>query len=113
MLYRQPGRARHVAGYEIRSVLHQGGDKRDVAGKAVKAGNQKHGAALSALCQRREELRPVRVLFAALHLDELGHELPGADESRDGRALGVKPEAADSLPVGQKTGQISKYRASP
>jgi hypothetical protein len=57
----EAGGLRHVAGDEIRAVLHQSGDERDIAGEPVEAGNQEHGAAFAAFGQGSEELGTVDV----------------------------------------------------
>jgi hypothetical protein len=57
----QPVGLGHIAGDEIRAALHQVGDKSDVAGQPIKAGNQQGSAALAALLKGGKQLRPVRV----------------------------------------------------
>ena len=79
---------------EVRAALHQVGDESDVAGQPIKASNQKNGAALPALFERGQELRPVSVPASALDLGELGYELATVDLAGDGLTLRVQAQLA-------------------
>jgi hypothetical protein len=72
-------RGRRVHRDEIHAALHQVRNEGDIAGEAVKAGNQQHGAALAALGQRRVKLRAVAVPAPAFNLGEHGGEPAAAD----------------------------------
>ena len=111
----QPVGLGHIAGNEVGPALHQIGDEGHVAGEPVKAGDQQGRAALAALIERGQELRPVRVPPSALDLGELSHELAAVDLAGDGLTLRVKAEAARALAIrgnaviGDKTGRRSGH----
>ena len=86
----QPVGLGHVTGDEIDAALHQVGDEGHVAGQPIQAGDQQNGAALTALVERSEELRPVRVSASTLDLGKLGGQLAAVHLAGDGLALRVK-----------------------
>jgi hypothetical protein len=65
----------------------------DIAGQAVELCDDQHGAALPAFRKSHSELRSVRVVLAALHLDKLRCELAvwvaTAGAGGDGTVMGL------------------------
>jgi len=99
----EPIRGRHVHGDKINAALHEVGDKRDVAGKAVKPRNQQHGAALAAFLQRSAQLWPVAYSPPAFDFGELGYELAGlSDVAVNCLALRVQSETAGAATLGRR-----------
>jgi hypothetical protein len=74
-MHRQLIGVRHIGGHELNSALHQRGNESQIAGQAVKLGNDKLGLQLLTGCERSVELRAIGML-AALDLGELLNQRP-------------------------------------
>jgi hypothetical protein len=89
-----------VQGDEFHVAVNQVCDEGHVARQAVKAGDEKHGAAPAAFSYGRKQLGPIGVLFAALHFDVFRQQHPPrAHVGRDRFPLCLHAEAGDALLV--------------